>query len=77
MKDHIHSGEDTRGNAWRVKITRGVTFRAYNISGFEKFEATVEDGVITHQLPDELDEHQARAFAAILMDAADELERSK
>jgi hypothetical protein len=60
-----------------IDIARGVTFRAYEVAGMDRAEVMVEDGVITlsEALPDELNQWQARALAAMLMEAADELER--
>jgi hypothetical protein len=72
------SGETMAGETYDIEVTRGVTFRAYDIPAFEFVEVSVEDGVITFGLsglPDELTQWQARALAAMLMEAADELER--
>lgn len=75
MKGIVHGGESPNGEKWEVEVTRGVSFRAYEVRWSDKLEVTVEEGVITHRLPDELDAQDARAFAALLMEAADELER--
>lgn len=70
-------GSDTKGNDYDIAVTRGVTFRAYDTADSDRLEVSVEDGVITVRLPDEICEWEARALAALLMDAADELERSR
>lgn len=76
MADVTHSGETLHGERWEVNVTRGVTFRVYGVAGVaERFEVTVEDGVITHNVPDELSAHEARAFAAMLMEAAYQMEK--
>ncbi len=74
-----HCGSTIHGEDYEIEVTRGVTFRCYDIPGFERVEVTVEEGGITHSqfLPDEMDQRQARAFAAMLMDAADEVERGE
>lgn len=72
------AGSTTAGEDYDIEVTRGVTFRAYGIAGMESCEAAVEEGVITlRNLPDEMGVWQARAWAALLLDAADELERGK
>lgn len=59
-----------------IEVTRGVTFRCYDVAGCEKIEVAVEDGVIVmrQDLPDELDAWQARALSVMLEVAAIELE---
>lgn len=71
-----HHGSTITGEEYAIEVSRGVVFRCYDTPGFERVEVCVEEGVITHSqfLPDEMDQWQARAFAAMLMDAADELE---
>lgn len=70
------TGETVHGVTYDIETTRGVTFSCYNVPGAWDIRATVEDGVITlPDLPDELDAMTARAWASVLLDAADELER--
>ncbi len=71
-----HYGTTVHGADYDIEVTRGVTFRCYAIPGLERVEVSVEDGVITYSqfLPDEMNQWQARAFAAMLSDAADALE---
>lgn len=69
------SGTTTTGADYDVQVTRGVTFRDYRTAGMERCEVAVEEGVITlRNAPDELTVWQARSWAALLLDAADELE---
>jgi hypothetical protein len=69
-------GTDMHGMNYEMKVTRGVTFRCYGDAGCDELEVAVEDGVITMRSPpDEMNEWQARALAAMLLDAADELEK--
>lgn len=57
-------------------ITRGVTFRCYDVCGLEKTEVALEDGVITHRLLDEIKTHwQAEAIAEMFRRAANEMPR--
>lgn len=74
-----HHGSTVGGEDYEIVVSCGVVFRSYDTPGFEKVEVCVEDGVITHSqwIPDEMNQHQARALAAMLMDAADELERGQ
>lgn len=58
-----------------MNVTRGVVFSCYDVPGCQSVSATVEDGVIVAQVPDEMDDLYARALAACLEAAADELER--
>lgn len=71
-------GTDMNGKDYEIEVTRGVTFRCYATEGCAELEVAVEDGVITMRrcLPFEMNEWQARALGAMLMDAADELEKS-
>lgn len=72
------SGSTTTGEDYDIRVIRGVTFRDYDTCGMERCEAAVEEGVITlRNVPDELTVWQARSWAALLMDAADELERGE
>lgn len=69
-------GTTTTGEEYTIDVCRGVTFRDYGTAGMDQCEAAVEDGVITlRNVPDELTVWQARSWAALLNDAADELER--
>lgn len=72
-----HYGETIHGQDYEIVVSHGRTFRCYDAPGLERFEVCVEDGVITHSqyLPDEMNQWQARAVAAMMMDAADALER--
>ena len=55
-------------------ITRGVTFRCYDVSGLESTEIVVEDGVIAHRVRDELKTvAQAETVAELFRRAAYEL----
>lgn len=73
-----HHGSTVYGEDYEIDITRGTTFNCYDIAGMARLEVVVEDGVITvTPLPDEMNEWQARAIAALLMEAADELERGE
>jgi hypothetical protein len=74
-----HHGSTISGEDYEIVVSHGQTFRCYDIPGFERVEVCVEDGVITHSqwIPDEMDEWQARAFAAMLMEAADTLEAGR
>jgi hypothetical protein len=71
-------GTDMSGKNYEIEVTRGVTFRCYDIAGYDRLEVAVEEGVITirQELPHEMTQWQARALAAMLLDAADELEKS-
>lgn len=71
-----HHGTTVQGDDYEIEVTRGAVFRCYDTPGMDRVEVCVEDGVITHSqfLPDEMNQWQARAFAAMLTDAADELE---
>jgi hypothetical protein len=57
-------------------IVRGVTFRCYDLPvSFKTPEVTVEDEVISCNVPDEMtDVEEARAWGEALLAAADELE---
>lgn len=70
-------GTNTNGGEYEIEVTRGVTFRAYGVADSDRLEVSVEDGVIAVRLPDELCQWEARALAALLMEAADELERQE
>ena len=74
-----HCGTDVSGRDYEIEITRGVTFRAYGEAGMETSEVSVEEGVITmsERVPDEMNQWQARALAAMLIDAADELDEQE
>lgn len=55
-------------------ITRGITFRCYDVSGLENTELSVEDGVIAHRVPDEIKTlSQAFVVAELFRRAAYEL----
>lgn len=71
------SGERIDGSAYDIEVLRGVTFRNYQQPGYVMIEVSVEDGVICHnEMPDEITTpDEARAWAALLLAAADELER--
>lgn len=71
------SGERIDGTTYDIEVSRGVTFRNYQQPGFALIEVSVEDGVICHnEMPDEIKSpDEARAWAVLLMAAADELER--
>lgn len=49
-----------------MNITRGVSFRCYDVCGLEKTEVCVEDGVIVHRVPEEI-KTKAQAFAIAQM----------
>ncbi len=69
-------GTDMDGNDYEIEVTRGVTFRCYDVFGCDVMEVAVEDGVISMRPPpDEMTAWQARALAAMFLDAADELEK--
>ncbi len=70
-------GTDISGINYEIEVTRGVTFRCYDVIGFDAMEVAAEDGVISmRKPPDEMNQWQARALAAMLLDAADELEKT-
>lgn len=73
-----HYGTTIHGQEYEFEVSHGQVFRCYDVPGFDRVEVCVEEGVITHSqfLPDEMDQWQARAFAAMLMDAADALEKA-
>lgn len=77
------SGERIGGGQYDIEVTRGVTFRVYSlpISLGRKYEVHVEDGVISVDPgiaePEMTEPDQARAWAALLLAAADELEGGK
>ncbi len=74
-----HYGATMQGEDYEIEVTRLVVFRCYGISGMDRVEVSVGEGVITHSqfLPDEMNQWQARAFAAMLSEAADELEAAE
>lgn len=73
------SGERIDGSQYDIEVVRGVTFRSYQQPDYTMIEVSVEDGVICHnEIPDEIKTaDEARAWAALLMAAADELEREQ
>ncbi len=59
-----------------MSIVRGVTYRDYDVPGLETTEVALEEGVITHRLPDEITTHwQAEAIAEMFRRAANEIPR--
>lgn len=73
-----HYGTTIHGQEYELEVSHGQVFRCHGTPGFERVEVCVEDGVITHSqfLPDEMDQWQARAFAAMLKEAADVKEKA-
>lgn len=71
-------GDRQDGSGYRIDVVRGVTFTdyEYTLDGGGLACVRVEEGVITvPDMPDELSADEARSWAALLLEAADELER--
>ena len=76
-QDIRHVGSDTKGNDYEVVITPGKFFRCYDVKGTWGMEVVVTENHISLDIPDGKIKTPeiARAWAALLMEAADELER--
>jgi hypothetical protein len=72
-----HYGTTTAGEDYEIEVSRGVHFRCYaELGAMSWSEVNADDGRVSWlRVPDELDPRAARAFAALLMDAADEAEK--
>lgn len=71
-------GDRPDGSGYRIDVVRGVTFTDYEyaLDGGKSASVRVEQGVITApDIPPEIGADEARSWAALLLEAADELER--